>query len=317
MTTLITGATGLVGKRLLEQLQDPVSLVRSPARVRSGTAHRWDATSGAPPSEAFRDVQAVVHLAGDPVSEGRWSRAKKQSIRDSRVEGTRNLIAGLSQLENKPRVLISASAVGIYGDRGQELLDEESPVGSGFLPEVCVDWEAEAMKASGLGIRVVCLRIGIVLAKEGGALAKMATPFKLGVGGRLGSGRQWMSWIHLDDLVGLILHAIANEQLHGIVNAVAPEPVTNAEFSRALARSLHRPALLPTPRSALRMLFGEMSEIMLASQRVTPTRALDSGYSFRFPTLSKALASLYCSEMQAGKPSTKAMDSTAATAGGD
>jgi uncharacterized protein (TIGR01777 family) len=292
MKTLITGATGLVGRRLLGRLTDSVSLVRSPAKVASGAAHRWDAMTGPPPTEAFDDVQAVVHLAGDPVSEGRWSSAKKQSIRDSRVTGTRNLVAGLASLEQKPKVLISASAVGIYGDRGDETLDETSPVGHGFLADVCANWEAEAMKASELGIRVVCLRIGVVLAEEGGALAKMMTPFKLGVGGRLGNGKQWMSWIHVDDLVGLILHSVTNDQIRGVVNAVAPEPVTNRQFTKTLARSLHRPGFLPTPKTALRMIFGEMSEIMLASQRVTPSRALDSGYSFQFPTLSGALASL-------------------------
>jgi uncharacterized protein (TIGR01777 family) len=187
--------------------------------------------------------------------------------------------------------MISASAVGIYGDRGDEVLDETSPIGHGFLADVCAEWEAEAMKAEELGIRVVCLRIGIVLAKEGGALAKMATPFKLGVGGRLGNGRQWMSWIHVDDLTGLILHAITNERLRGVVNAVAAEPVTNGQFTRALAHSLHRPAFLPTPKTALRMIFGQMSEIMLASQRVAPARALKSGYSFKYATLPDALAS--------------------------
>jgi uncharacterized protein (TIGR01777 family) len=298
MKTLITGATGLVGRRLLEALPDTVSLARDPAKVSVGTSCRWDA-SNPPPSVAFDGVKAVVNLAGDPVSEGRWSRAKKQSIRDSRIEGTRNLVTSLSTLENRPQVMISASAVGIYGDRGDEVLDEASPIGHGFLADVCADWEAEAMKAEDLGIRVVCLRIGIVLAKDGGALAKMATPFKLGVGGRLGSGRQWMSWIHLDDLVGLILHAIRDARLRGVVNAVAPQPVTNAQFTRALGQSLRRPALLPTPKTALRMMFGEMSQIMLASQRVDPARAVGRGYAFQYSTLSDALASFRKAEESA------------------
>jgi uncharacterized protein (TIGR01777 family) len=290
MKTLITGATGLVGSRLVERLSDSVSLARDPARVSAGISYRWDASTP-PPSKAFDGVKAVVHLAGDPVSEGRWSPAKKESIRDSRIEGTRNLVSSLSGLQERPPVMICASAVGIYGDRGDEVLDETSSIGQGFLAEVCADWEAEAMSAERLGIRVVCLRIGVVLAKEGGALAKMATPFKLGIGGRLGNGRQWMSWIHIDDVVGLILHAIGQESLRGVVNAVASQPVTNAEFTRALARSFCRPALLPAPEAALRIMFGEMSQIMLASQRVVPSKVLDSGFLFQYPTLPAALLS--------------------------
>jgi len=293
MKSLITGATGLVGRRLVETLPSPTILTRSPKRAAASLgpvpAHPWDPLSGPPPIKAFRDVEAVFNLAGEPVSQGRWSAEKKRAIYDSRVVGTRNLVAGLAQLQRKPKVLVSASAIGIYGDRGDEVLDETSQLGRGFLAQVCIDWEREAMAATELGIRVVCVRTGIVLSSSGGALARMLTPFRLGVGGRLGSGTQWMSWIHIGDLVGLLLHASRSKTLNGPLNAVSPEPIRNSEFTRSLGQSLRRPTFLPMPKAALRMAFGEMSEIMLASQRVVPRVALESGYSFAHSDLSSAL----------------------------
>jgi uncharacterized protein (TIGR01777 family) len=195
-------------------------------------------------------------------------------------------------LDRKPEVLVSASAVGYYGDRGDEELDEATPAGHGFLAEVCSEWEREALEAEALGIRVVCVRIGIVLAPGGGALARMLTPFRMGAGGRLGSGKQWMPWIHVDDLVGVLLHASQTATVHGAINAVSPHPVTNAEFTRALGRAVHRPAFLPAPKTALRIAFGEMSEILMASQRVLPRVAERTGYAFKYTELDGALAAV-------------------------
>lgn len=303
MRALITGATGLIGRTLIRQLQAPVILTRDPNRTRdklgSVDARFWDPMAGAPPLDALRQVDAIFHLAGEPIANRRWSEAKKRAIRDSRVRGTRNLIAGLAQLERKPEVLVSASAVGIYGDRGDEELYETSEPGSGFLAEVCAAWEKEAMAASPLGMRVVCVRTGIVLAPHGGALARMLTPFRLGAGGRLGTGRQWMSWIHIEDLVGLLLHASNNAGIRGPLNGVSPYPVTNADFTKTLGRSLHRPTLFPLPKTALRMALGQMSEILLHSQRVYPREAIASGYVFKYPNLQDALASLV--QQQASK----------------
>ena len=230
----------------------------------------------------------MFHRAGDPVA-GRWTSEKKRRIRDSRVIGTRNLVAGMAALEARPRVLVSASAVGYYGDRGDEVLDEHSPQGSGFLADVCAEWEREAMAAGRLGVRVVCVRIGIVLSTRGGALPRMLTPFKLGAGGRFGSGKQWMPWIHIDDVVGLLLHAASTVQLHGPMNAVSPNPATNAEFSHALGHAVHRPAILPVPKTSLRIALGEMSEVLTASERVLPNVATASGYTFKYPDLREAL----------------------------
>jgi hypothetical protein len=236
---------------------------------------------------------AVVHLAGESVV-GRWTADKKKAIRDSRVLGTRHLVAALAQAEVKPRVLVCASAVGFYGDRGDELLREESPSGQGFLPEVCREWEDASRIAGDAGIRTVNIRIGLVLSAKGGALAKLLTPFKLGLGGRIGSGQQWWSWIHVDDVVGGIHHAMRSESLAGAVNLVAPNPVRNAEFTRVLASVLGRPAFFPVPEFALRMAFGKMAagELLLSSQRTEPGKLLAEGYEFRFRELRGALANL-------------------------
>jgi uncharacterized protein len=295
MRALVTGATGLVGKHLLGRIEDVVVLSRNPdeARRRLGKieAHAWNPEAGPAPAEAIRGVEAVFNLAGEPVFEGRWTEEKKRRIRDSRVVGTRNLVSAIAAMENesRPKVLVSASAVGYYGDRGDEELDERSSAGQGFLAEVCVDWEREAMAAKQLGVRVVCVRIGIVLAPGGGALATMLTPFRMGMGGRLGSGRQWMPWVHIKDLVGVMLHASRNDTIRGPMNGVAPRPVTNADFTRALANAVHRPALLPVPRIALRLALGEVSDILLASQRVFPKVAENSGYVFEHPDIAGAL----------------------------
>lgn len=293
MRILVTGATGLIGRHLLRNLENAVVLSRRPSEARMSLgpveAYLWEPEAGPAPSEALRGVEVVFNLAGEPVSEGRWTDEKKRRIRNSRVVGTRNLVAGLAALERRPRVLVSASAVGYYGDRGDEELHEHSAPGHGFLAEVCADWEHEAMAASQFGIRVVCVRIGIVLAPDGGALARMITPFRLGIGGRLTSGRQWMPWIHIKDVAGIMLHASRNDGIHGPLNAVAPRPVTNLDFTRALAHAAHRPAVLPMPRAALRLAFGELSDILIASQRVFPQVAQESGYAFEHSDLSGAL----------------------------
>jgi uncharacterized protein (TIGR01777 family) len=237
--------------------------------------------------------EAVIHLSGESVV-GRWTEGKKKAIRESRVQGTTNLATALARTEAKPRVFVCASAIGFYGDHGDDVMREESPSGSGFLPEVCREWEAASQIAAKAGIRTVNVRIGLVLSPQGGALGSMVTPFQLGVGGRLGSGRQWWSWIHVDDIVGGIQHVISNESLSGPVNLVGPNAVRNEEFTKVLASVLRRPALFPVPEFALRLGFGRMAaeEMLLASQRVEPGKLAAKGYGFRFPELRAALENL-------------------------
>jgi uncharacterized protein (TIGR01777 family) len=238
-------------------------------------------------------VDAVVHLAGENIAGGRWTAARKEEIRRSRVEGTRRLSESLARLTRRPKVLVSASAVGFYGNRGDEILKEDIAPGSDFLAQVCRDWEAATDPASRAGIRVVHLRSGMILSPVGGALKKMLLPFKLGAGGRIGSGTQYVSWIAIDDTIGVIHHAIVTESLQGPVNGVAPTPVSNAEFTRTLARVLSRPAIAPMPAFAARLAFGEMADaLLLASQRVMPTRLQATGYQFRYPELERALRHL-------------------------
>ncbi|HYP14725.1 MAG TPA: TIGR01777 family oxidoreductase, partial [Bryobacteraceae bacterium] len=245
------------------------------------------------PEPALQGMDAVIHLAGEPVSQ-RWNREVKRRIRESRVTGTRALVAAMRKIPKPPQTLVSASAVGYYGDRGEELLNESSPPGAGFLPEVTVDWEHAALDAQALGVRVVPLRIGIVLG-SGGALKMMLPPFRMGVGGPLGSGRQWMSWIHVDDLVDLILFAFNLDRLSGPINAVSPVPLRNSEFTQALGSAVHRPAFFPVPKLALSVLFGEMAGVMLSSQRVVPNAAELARFPFRYrdvqPALKAAVAS--------------------------
>jgi uncharacterized protein (TIGR01777 family) len=291
---LISGASGPIGTALLASFgplgTEVVRLVRGVARNAGQVS--WDPLAALSPA-AVSGFDAVVHLAGESVV-GRWTAEKKKGIRDSRVLGTRHLVAALTQSEVKPRVLVCASAVGFYGNRGDELLREEGPHGQGFLPEVCREWEDASRIAGDTGIRTVNIRIGLVLSAKGGALAKMLTPFKLGLGGRIGSGRQWWSWIHVDDIVGGIHHAMRSESLAGAVNLVAPNPVRNAEFTKVLASVLGRPAFFPVPEFGLRMAFGKMAaqELFLSSQRVQPGKLAASGYTFRFRELRAALENL-------------------------
>lgn len=301
MRAVVTGATGLIGRALLRRLSSPVAVLtrntKLAQRLGGGAeAFCWVPEAGLPPATALIGANVVFNLAGEPVADGRWTDDKKRRIRNSRVMGTRNLVAGLAALQRRPGVLVSASAVGFYGDRGDEVLDERSARGQGFLADVCSDWEREAMAAERLGIRVVCLRIGLVMSPDGGALAKMLPAFRLGAGGRLGDGRQWMPWIRVDDVVGLLLHASRTDALRGPVNGTAPNPVTNAAFTSALASAVRCHALLPLPAVALRIAFGEMSGMLMASQRAIPALAQRNGYTFVHPVLNGALASLLTPE---------------------
>ncbi len=295
----VTGATGLVGPPLIaalrEQGAEVTVLSRDPARAQSrlGEVHAsaWDLIGEPAPAEALEGRDAVIHLAGEPVAQ-RWSAAAKRAIRDSRVLGTRNLVAAMRTLERPPATLISASAIGYYGPRGEEPIDEDAPAGRDFLGQVCAEWEAEAERAAeSAGVRVVTVRTGVVLDSGGGALRKMLPPFRLGVGGPVAGGGQYVSWIHTEDLLGLMLAALASDRWGGPVNATAPNPVTNADFSRALGRVLRRPAFLPVPALALRALYGEMAEIVTTGARVVPAKALVLGYEFAHPQLEEALRS--------------------------
>jgi uncharacterized protein (TIGR01777 family) len=295
MRALVTGATGFLGRRLLGSLTRPVVLSRRPEVaqrvVGSAEVFVWEPESGPPPAAALEGVDAVFNFAGESVAGGRWTAQRKERIRSSRVVGTRNLVTAIEAQEKRPRVLVSASAVGYYGSRGDEVLQESAAPGNDFLAEVCQAWEAEAQRAASFGVRAVTPRIGLVLGRGGGALASMLTPFKLGLGGRLGSGRHWMPWIHLDDLVGLLLYAV-NNQISGPINAVGPAPVTNRQFTRALAAALQRPAILPVPAFALRVMFGELASVLLASQRAVPHAAVSAGYRFRYTSLDDALGEI-------------------------
>ena len=297
MKVIVTGSTGLVGRALVKSLlaegHEVTRLVRGAAqgfRAPGTAAVHWNPERGEIDAQALEGHDAAVHLAGENVGEGRWDEEKKRRILESRVKGTRLLAETLAGLEEKPKVLVSASAIGFYGDRGEEVLHEESASGEDFLSEVCREWEKATLAASQAGIRVVHLRIGFVLSADGGGLPKMLTPFKLGVGGRVGSGRQYMSWITLDDLVGVIRRALVDESLRGPVNAVAPHPVTNEEFTKALGRVLGRPTFLPVPAFAARLAFGEMADaLLLASTRVEPARLKDAGHEFSQPEIEGAL----------------------------
>jgi hypothetical protein len=302
MRIVVTGATGFVGRPLVRRLLEAGHVVtawaRDPERARRllparCAVVRWDAGGDVDPT-ALREIDAVVHLAGAGVAEGRWTARRRHAIRESRVAGSRALVRALGALPpgSRPVTLVAASAIGYYGDRGDEVLSERAGGGTGFLAEVCRDWEAEICAAGALGVRTAVLRIGIVLGRGGGALGRMLLPFRLGVGGRLGGGRQWMSWIHLDDLVALLLVAFEEPAAAGPVNAVAPGAVTNAAFTAALARALGRPAVLPVPAVVLRFALGEMSSVLLASQRVAPDAATALGFVARHPDLPGALADL-------------------------
>jgi uncharacterized protein len=294
----VTGATGLIGSALVRELTargDEVTvLTRSPERARQTLggaveAVAWDAQGDAP-AGALAGRDGVVHLAGENIAQ-RWSDDVRRRIRDSRERGTRALVSGIRAADPRPRALVSMSGVDYYGDRGDARIDEDAPAGDDFLARVCVTWEQEADAASELGVRVVRTRNGVVLDRGGGALAKMLLPFRLGVGGPVAGGRQYMPWIHRDDIVGMIVRALDDETWTGAVNATAPEPPTNAEFSKALGRALHRPAVLPIPGAGLRLLYGGMAQLVTASRRVVPRRAIELGYEHRHPDLDEALRS--------------------------
>ena len=297
MKMTISGASGFIGRRLLKTLTaaghslnvlSRHSGMNMPAGVR---VFPWNPAQSEPPAESLRDVDAVIHLAGEPVAQ-RWNAAVKERIRESRVAGTSNLVAALGKLERKPPVLVCSSAIGYYGSRGDEVLTEASSPGSDFLAQVCQSWEKAAKQAETLGMRVVQVRTGHVLDPRGGLLKRILPPFKLGAGGKLGSGKQWMSWIHLEDMVGLLQFA-AEKPVSGPLNGVSPNPVTNSDFTRALAARLHRPALFPVPKFALNLMFGEMADVIMGSQRVLPKVTESAGFTFRFPELSGALENLF------------------------
>lgn len=303
MQIVVTGATGFVGRplcaALLKEGHELTVLSRDAAKVRQAFGEKvkaaaWDKEG----KSVLSTADAVIHLAGESVGGGRWTPAFKQKILDSRVKTSRQLVETIANAEHRPAVLVSASAVGYYGDRGDEDITEASTSGNGFLAEVCRVWEAEVQKAEPLGVRVVRMRLGIVLGK-GGALQQMLyplpipiSPWKLGLGGRLGSGKQWMPWVHLDDVVGLFQWAMTNPNISGAVNVTAPEPVRNAEFAHTLGRALHRPAIVPVPAFALRLMLGEFADSVLTGQKALPTVAASQGYEFRYRTLAAALKSL-------------------------
>jgi uncharacterized protein len=297
----ITGATGLLGTTLAASCARdgiPVSAlvrntVRAADRLPNATLFAWDATHGPPPEAAFEGVDTVVNLIGEPIDSGRWNDKRKKRLRDSRVVATRGLVDTLRGLARKPRLLISASGIHYYGNPGDQLVTEASAVGTSFFAELARDWEAEANKAAEVGMRVVLLRSGLVLAKQGGILRKILPPFRAGLGGRIGKGGQWTPWIHIEDHVGFIRHAMSHDSVSGAYNVVAPEPVTNAEFTRAVGEALGRPTVLKAPLFALRLVFGSLvDEVLLASVRAMPVRTLESGYNFRHPLLRDALGHL-------------------------
>ena len=291
MKVAISGVSGLIGEALKKSFAaDGVEVLALTRRENLSPLQTitWDIETGRFDASALEGVDAVVHLAGEPVAQ-RWSDTTKKTIQDSRVKGTKLLVEGLKSLSKRPKVIVSASAVGFYGDSGDQELDELSAPGKGFLPNMCQEWERETMKALGLGIRAAVVRVGIALSTRGGALAKMLLPFRLGLGGPVGGGRQWMPWIHIDDVVAAYRYVVSHQDIVGAVNATAPNPVTNGDFSRALGRALGRPAVLPAPGFALKLLFGQMAEIVLEGQRVLPKKLQESGFEFRHRDIEEAL----------------------------
>ena len=300
MRVLVTGASGFIGSALCDALlargNTVVGLSRDPQRARgsnpSVTWHPWEPTLERPPAAAFENVDGVVNLEGEKINQ-RWTDDAKRRIMESRRTGTRNLVAAIGALERKPRVLVNQSAIGFYGDRGEAIVDESAESGKGYDAEVVREWEAAAREAESAGLRLVIVRTGHVLDPSGGLLAELLPPFKLGVGGPLAGGRQYMSWVHIDDEVGILLWALDNEKVSGVINSTAPNPVTNREFSQAIGRALHRPAAMPVPGFVLDLKFGrEFGEVLRGGQRVIPRRALDLGYEFRYPEIDGALKSL-------------------------
>ncbi len=314
MQILVSGSTGFVGASLIETLQREGHTVARLVRPETGQRNanntqaqrvraaltarpitvRWDPVGGQFDAAAAEGADALVHLAGASIAEGRWNVERKNLLRTSRIEATRHLIGALSKLQRPPRVIVASSAIGYYGDRGDETLSETSAPGDDFLSALCREWEAETARGAEFGARAVMLRFGIILAAHGGALPRMALPIKLGVGGRLGSGRQWMSWLTLTEALGIIRFALTNPGLSGPANAVAPHPAQNAAFTKVLAKTLHRPALFPAPAFALRLALGEMADaLLLASQRVKPAGLEQAGYCFVHPDLAAALTEVF------------------------
>ena len=287
----VSGGTGLVGSDLIKSLKLAGHSTLTLSRRSEGVGSiLWDPSKGVTPSEALEGIDAVVHLAGENIAGSRWTAAVKERIRSSRVDGTRNLVKSLALLKSPPKTLVCASAIGFYGHRGEERLNESSPAGSGYLADVCKAWEAEALEAEKSGIRVVRLRIGVVLSKKGGALAKMLLPFKLGVGGVIGSGKQYWSWIGLNDLVRIISFCVENETVSGAVNAVSPHPMTNYDFTKAVGTVLHRPTIFPMPAFAAKLALGEMADdLLLSSIRVEPGKLQSLGFQYAQPDLISCL----------------------------
>jgi uncharacterized protein (TIGR01777 family) len=298
MRVSLTGGTGRIGRRLVRELlergDEVTVLSRDPDRARAALpgveAAAWDPLAGPAPAAALSGRDGVLHLAGEDVAQ-RWTEDAKRRIRESREVGTRNLVAGLGAASPRPGVLVASSAVGYYGPHGDEPVDESAPPGSDFLAGVCVAWEREAAAAAEFGLRVVHVRTGVVLDREGGALSRMLPFFRLGIGGPVAGGRQYLAWVHRDDIAGILLAALDGAEWSGPVNASAPEPATNRDFSRALGRALRRPAIAPIPAFAVRLLYGDMAEIVTTGQRAVPARAAALGYRFRHPDLDEALRS--------------------------
>jgi uncharacterized protein (TIGR01777 family) len=294
MKILITGASGLIGTALQKSFKENgyemILAGRKPSTEPDYIT--WDSEKGfaADDLKKLEGLDAIIHLAGEPIGDWRWTDDKKKRIRDSRVNGTRTIIEAISKLKTKPKALLSMSGVGYYGDRGDEILNERGGVGDTFLAEICRDWEAEARKAENYGVRVVLMRNGVVLSKDGGALATMMTPFSLGLGGVAGSGKQWLSWLSLDDMVGVTNFVLENESIEGAVNVVSPNPVTNEEFTKTLGEAIHRPTFLPLPQFAVNLIMGEMGDaLLLDSARAVPKKLEDAGYEFKYPLLKPAL----------------------------
>ncbi len=291
MKVAVTGTSGLIGSHLLSFLSKKDVTISKILRENPDDPHiSWKPEGGEWDSVFTDGIDGFVHLAGENIASGKWTKVKKEKIRSSRVEGTKKLCEHILKLPTPPSVFVCASAIGFYGDRGMEFLNESSSRGSGFLPDVCVDWEEATDSISKAGIRVVNVRFGVVLSKDGGAMAKMLTPFKMGMGGKVGSGKQYMSWVAIDDVTGAIYHALTTGTLKGPVNVTAPNPVTNIEFTRALGHVLNRPTVMPMPAFAAKLAFGEMAnDLLLASTKVAPKKLFETGYIFQYTEIENAL----------------------------
>lgn len=294
MNVLITGGTGFIGKALSRELVSSGHNVIITTRRQTDSKEKltWNLPALIP-SDTMSNIDAVVNLAGESIASGRWTKTRKERIMSSRTNITRALVQSMQNANPKPKVLISASAIGFYGPRGDEFVTEDTPPGTDFLADVCKAWEAEALKAEEMGVRVVPVRIGGVLESDGGALPKMIMPFKFFLGGPIGSGKQWFSWIHRDDITGIIKYALENELISGPINLTAPEPVTNKEFSSALGRAISRPSWLPVPGFIVKLTLGELGDIILTGQRVLPEKALKAGYKFKHPDVDEALRTIF------------------------